>query len=202
MQSERHGDAKFANEMLFDGPLESHAALFFMAGYMGLIPMRENKGVDGAPVLYAVTEPLEGAQMQNLKQPEEFVLAVGYLLTVKKLRQPLMNSLLEFHDFLKLVDPPQAQRFIGDLVKALFQRTGDLSPLLVAAADDEDMGLTEDYPGTLRRAMEAHDVFDKAINKLKPSEANRALLRFGWQELRIKASQKGRDASLAQDLGL
>ncbi|KPC17283.1 Uncharacterized protein AC499_0485 [Pseudomonas amygdali pv. lachrymans] len=140
--------------------------------------------------------------MQNLKQPEEFVLAVGYLLTVKKLRQPLMNSLLEFHDFLKLVDPPQAQRFIGDLVKALFQRTGDLSPLLVAAADDEDMGLTEDYPGTLRRAMEAHDVFDKAINKLKPSEANRALLRFGWQELRIKASQKGRDASLAQDLGL
>ncbi|MBD8088858.1 hypothetical protein IFT48_02615 [Pseudomonas fluorescens] len=202
MQRERHGEKHYAERQLFEGPLESHAALFYIAGCMGLIPMKDGKGMDGAPVLYAMTEPPEGAQVQKLKTAEEFVLIVGHLLTHEGIRKYLTNSLLEFHDFLKLADPPQADRFMGDLAKALFQRTGDLSPLLATAGEDEDMGKTLDYPGTLRKAMEEHGVFEKGLDLLKPSDVTRALLRFGWNELRIKAPQKGRDASFGQDLGL
>ena len=202
IQRERHGEKDYALNQLFDGPLESSSALFFIAGNMGLIPMRDNKGIDGSPVLYAVTEAPAGAAVESIKTPEDFILIVGHMLTHKSPRKLLMNSLLEFHDFLKLADAPQADRFMGDLVKALFQRTGDLSALLATAGGEEDMDLTQDYPGTLRRALEAHNLFDKAIEQLKPSEVTRALLRFGWQELRIKAPRKGRDASFGQDLGL
>lgn len=201
-QRDRHGEKHYAERQLFEGPLESHAALFYIAGCMGLIPMKDGKGMDGAPVLYAVKEPPEGAQVQKLNTPEEFVLIVGHLLTHKTIRKYVMNSLLEFHDFLKLADAPQADRFIGDLVKALFQRTGDLSPLLATAGEEEDMDKTLNYPGTLRKAMDNHGIFEKGLDLLKPPEVTRALLRFGWQELRIRAPQKGRDASFGQDLGL
>lgn len=202
MQKDRHGDQKYACDQLFDGPLESHAALFFIAGAMGLIPMKDNRGMDGSPVLYALDKPLEGAVVQAVKPAEDFVVVVAHLLTHQVLRHRLMNSLLEFHDFLKIIDPPQADRFIGDLVKTLFQRTGDLSPLLDIAGDDEDMGLTQDYPGTLYRALKSRNLLEKAIEQVRDYRAPTALLRFGWQEMRIRASSKARDASLAQDLGL
>lgn len=202
MQKDRHGEQRYAIDQLFDGPLESHAALFFIAGVMGLIPMKGNRGVDGAPVLYALEKPLIGARVQAVKPVEDFVATVAHLLTHQVLRHRLMNSLLEFHDYLKIVDSPQADRFIGDLVEALFQRTGDLSPLLDIAGDDEDMGLTQDYPGTLYRALMSRNLLEKAIGQVRDYRAPTALLRFGWQEMRIRASSKARDASLAQDLGL
>lgn len=186
---------------LFDGPLETSAALFFLAGGMGLIPMKDNLGWDGAPVLYALKSMIEGSTLPPA-DPKRFVELVARLLDHKKIRKYLTTSLIEFHDYLKLIDAPQADRFMTDLVKALFQRTGDLSPLLATPGLDEDLVLSEGYPGTLRKALDSEKLLDVAIAQLKPREATAALLRFGWQELRARAPQKGRDASFGQDLGL